>query len=393
MKNEESSSGLIHALSFRLKNLNRFSIVALLGSIILFFTLEWILRSIEITKEAYPPKIVVTATFNEDDAFTVYYMPNSESQYSDEQSVSHYIRSKKKEQSFVFNLPDSRLIKKIRFDLGRNEMQKEIEIKQVYLSYDNRDLILFDAKTGVNLFHVDHGVTLHKKGRFVLDPPNNSYYDPYLYTDDISAQYSSMLGRKVGLPFHTLVSFICTLSLLLYVLLFQQRLRLRTIFYSFASCFFVAILLFPFIIEFFNLSSGENLEKRALAEKPVLNKNNLVAYPKLYENYYNDNFGFRNELVKLGAKIKYNIFGSSSIPSKASIGKDGWIFLSGSFYHVTEDLQRSNLFTKHTLDSTLNNWIQKKSELEKDSIQFYKAVWPDKHYIYPEFMPRIMTIL
>ena len=195
------------------------------------------------------------------------------------------------------------------------------------------------------------------------------------------------------MPF--LISFIVIAfcSSLFISLFYVQYTKPINLFYTFASFFFIFALLLPFLDETFNLFKSNNQEKRVLAKKLALQSDNILDYPKEFEKYYNDNFGFRTLLVNLGGEIKYQIFKTSSVPSKAAVGKDGWIFLDGTVYGITQDLTKQNLYTPELLKQTVVEWERRINHLKKDGIAFYYASWPDKQYIYPEFMPFAMKII
>jgi hypothetical protein len=166
-----------------------------------------------------------------------------------------------------------------------------------------------------------------------------------------------------------------------------MKLSFNNIFYPFASCFFILALLLPLTDEIWHyMPKVVNNEQRVLAEMPKLNRDSITLFSKKFENFYQDNFGFRQTLITLASKIKYTIFQSSPIPDKVSIGKDNWLFLSGRFYGITQELTRENLYDSMSLKEQVKTWEERKQELNNKNIKYYKAFWPDKYYIYPEFM-------
>lgn len=166
------------------------------------------------------------------------------------------------------------------------------------------------------------------------------------------------------------------------------------LFYPFASCLFVLLLLLPFAEEQFHFLPEEiNNEQRELAKLPSFMRDSLSLMPKKFDNYYSDNFGFRQSLVAAGATIKCNIFNSSPKSDRINIGRDRWLYLAGTYYKVTQDLTRENSYTRDELVKTVDFWESKRKELEAKGIKYYKAFWPDKHYIYPENMSLAMQYL
>jgi hypothetical protein len=168
----------------------------------------------------------------------------------------------------------------------------------------------------------------------------------------------------------------------------------RSIFFKITPVVFIGILLLPLIFNFFDnyIDFEKGNEKRKMEELPKFDIDSLNILPKKFDAYYNDNFGLRITLVNMGIKIKYFLFNSSPKPEKVLIGKDGWLFLTGRFYEITQDLNRENLYSQANLKKAVEEWEARKMELEKHNIKYYKAFWPDKYYIYDEYMPSGMKI-
>ena len=153
------------------------------------------------------------------------------------------------------------------------------------------------------------------------------------------------------------------------------------------------MLLLPISIQYINRNSNQELdEQRKLAEFPPLEIDSIPSLPKKIEDYFNDHFGLRSTLFNWGVKIKYQIFNSSPKSEKVVIGKDGWLFLTGRFYEVTQDINRENLFSNDSLVRSVKIWEGRKKELFDLGINYYKSFWPDKYYIYPEMMPNAMQM-
>lgn len=166
-----------------------------------------------------------------------------------------------------------------------------------------------------------------------------------------------------------------------------MKLSFRTLFYPLASCAFLLLLLLPLGDNLLRLTPPvEDYEMRTLAKKPEWRADSASRFPKAFDAYYGDHFGFRWSLIRLGSRIKYFLFHSSPTPDKVSLGKDDWLFLTGRFYRITQDLSRENRYAPDSLAIAVAGWEQRRQELAQRHIGYYKAVWPDKHYIYPEFL-------
>ncbi|MCK5716556.1 MAG: hypothetical protein KAH77_03635, partial [Thiomargarita sp.] len=132
--------------------------------------------------------------------------------------------------------------------------------------------------------------------------------------------------------------------------------------------------------------NNDNIEKRQMATLPVFNwkLQTWLSYPKSFEEYYNDNFGFRRTLVSWYQYFKVSIFGNS--PSKRIIiGKQGWLFFTDE--NVIEDYRNMRLFSKADLEQWRTSLESKWEWLKKQDIHYIFVIAPNKHTIYPEFLP------
>lgn len=132
---------------------------------------------------------------------------------------------------------------------------------------------------------------------------------------------------------------------------------------------------------------SENYENRSKAEMPMLDINNLQQYPVEFENYFNDNLPFRNQLITLNSKINYYIFHKSSNES-VILGKDGWLF-----YNDVEDgdpmadYLGENLFTEKQLQQIAENMVAAEEYLADKGCEFVLFIAPNKSRVYSEMMP------
>lgn len=125
-------------------------------------------------------------------------------------------------------------------------------------------------------------------------------------------------------------------------------------------------------------------EKRKLAEKPVLDPSFLDPFPKDYESYYNDHFHWRNGLIRLKNYINYYTFKQSSLPDEVLIGEEDWLFKSGFQLDIyTGKFQ----FTNRDLESIAAELKRRKALVEAAGAKYYLCIPPQKHSIYPEYLP------
>ncbi len=135
------------------------------------------------------------------------------------------------------------------------------------------------------------------------------------------------------------------------------------------------------------------LEKRTLAPLPSWpgNLQTVQEFPARFADYYADHFGFRQLLVSLYKQLKYHL---GDAPSRDVIlGKDGWVFLGGISKGYTKyddpvgDARHVNRYTKAGLRqfasyfSALSYWLKSRGSA------FLFVMAPNKHSIYPEYLP------
>jgi len=129
--------------------------------------------------------------------------------------------------------------------------------------------------------------------------------------------------------------------------------------------------------------SGEN---RTLAPWPQLRWDaaSLRALPEQLTRYFEDHFAFRVRLVRWQAIVRLDALGVS--PSASVIkGRDGWLFYADD--GAMEDYAEAPPFTgaelevwRHTLQD-ISDWLR------GQGIAYLFVIAPDKHVIYPEYMP------
>ncbi len=148
--------------------------------------------------------------------------------------------------------------------------------------------------------------------------------------------------------------------------------------------FAVIILLYWADLALGILPVPELQEKRKLAEQPVLDPSFLDPFPKDYEAYYNDHFQWRNGLIRLKNYINYYTFKQSSLPNEVLVGKDDWLFKSGFQLDIyTGKFQ----FSDRALEGIAKELKRRKTLVEAAGGRYYLCIPPQKHSIYPEYLP------
>lgn len=151
--------------------------------------------------------------------------------------------------------------------------------------------------------------------------------------------------------------------------------------------FFLAVLWIPLAGMVFGLESDiEEQEKRKLAEMPEFSASSILRAPfrKDFDEFFNDNFGFRGLLVHAGSLIHVGIL-KSSPTHQVVIGKNDWFFFGGG--NVIDDFRGAIPLTDRELKGIKDNIEEQRELLARQGIDFYILVSPNKNSIYPEFLP------
>ena len=105
-----------------------------------------------------------------------------------------------------------------------------------------------------------------------------------------------------------------------------------------------------------------------MSEQPKLTVDNYGTFAEEYDNYFNDQLPFRNNLIKLNSWIDYFVFDRSA-NSKVIIGKDNWLF-----YDNKDDgdpigcYQGNNLYTEAELQEIAENCVKQRNFLAERNI-------------------------
>ena len=146
---------------------------------------------------------------------------------------------------------------------------------------------------------------------------------------------------------------------------------------------FLSIISIPAIQLFTNvIDIDSNMEKRTKASRPSIGDfENLGEYFSSYETYFNDNFGFRSDLIKLNSKIDVNLFKQSS-NDQVIIGTNDYLY----FKDEMPDYHKTNLLTDDEINIIANKVAKFQKDLAKKGVYFLISLAPNKSTIYPEFV-------
>ncbi|MEJ5365514.1 MAG: hypothetical protein WHS86_10455 [Desulfosoma sp.] len=118
----------------------------------------------------------------------------------------------------------------------------------------------------------------------------------------------------------------------------------------------------------------------------------LVAFPKAFEKWFDDHFGLRHRLVQAYHLMTLAV-GSSGSP-RVLVGKDGWLYYTDpKDGNSLEDYRRTDPLTPEELDRWRVALEAKYFWLKEKGIPYLFIIAPDKHTVYPEYYPSRVRVL
>lgn len=154
---------------------------------------------------------------------------------------------------------------------------------------------------------------------------------------------------------------------------------------------FLALIWLPTLDSFFGLDKAPTPnEKRAPAKFPEFNASveGIRQFLAGLEAYYSDHFGFRKRLIRWEHRWKRGLFKESTL-SDVMIGRDGWLFYAGD--NMIDHARATKSYTPDQLAAWKELLEGRRDWCAKRGIKYIFAVPPDKHSIYPEYLPEWMT--
>jgi alginate O-acetyltransferase complex protein AlgJ len=109
-----------------------------------------------------------------------------------------------------------------------------------------------------------------------------------------------------------------------------------------------------------------------------------------FERFLCDRLPFREDLLKLRAKINLR-FGKLLNSEVVVLGKDGWLFFGNAVGRGIDQYRGLVPMDSTQLDDFQKYFGDIHRQLEKAGIPFFVVIAPDKHTIYPEFLPNHLS--
>ncbi len=127
-------------------------------------------------------------------------------------------------------------------------------------------------------------------------------------------------------------------------------------------------------------------EKRKLALIPEVPKqlDDWKAWPGDMEKWWSDAGYRRQDMVRIYNRLRETL--GISPQSDVLIGKEGWLFFTGG--DVLDDYRNSRLYSKEELDRWEAYLLHRHHSAKQHGAMYYLVIPPNKHNVYPEYLPR-----
>ncbi|KUG28947.1 hypothetical protein ASZ90_001172 [hydrocarbon metagenome] len=151
---------------------------------------------------------------------------------------------------------------------------------------------------------------------------------------------------------------------------------------------FLAVLAGPLAVAGLGLdpAGGAAHENRTLAAVPgtSLLFSDPAAYARGLRAAFAERFPLRETLIRAGNRLRLAVFGESPVPG-VLVGRDGWLFYS--LENALDDhINVMDMSEAFQADMT-RILVARRDRLAARGIAFYVVVCPDKHTVYPEYLP------
>ena len=153
---------------------------------------------------------------------------------------------------------------------------------------------------------------------------------------------------------------------------------------AFVFMFYVPQLIYLLAGDKLASDSKDNREK---LQKPEFAFENIESFPSLYEDYYNDNLPFRDELVKLNNNLEYWLLNDSA-SDRVLLGKNNFMFYKDNNDENPVAISTGSwLFTEEELAVIADDLKNTESVLKMQGVEFVLYIAPNKETVYIDYFP------
>lgn len=326
-------------------------------------------------------RINITAKILIDDWPRIFYKATGE-KYNETKCQSVHIKGSPEIQEFNLIIPYDKNLEEIRLDISGNKDQEPITLKSLTISTGNRELNVSIPESLICNEYIQY-----QNGKYHTKISHTAryLYDPYLIFDSSIVKFIKKKDYFINFS-KWINTFLIALifGATLFVYTYSKSLSFKDIISHLYIFIFIVILLTPSIVKILSLEpKNKNTENRKLAPKPKLRFD--ATYPSEFEAYYNDNFGLRNSIINYTSILKVKYLKVSTNSKTVQIGDDGYLF-----YNAFNTNTTAYNISQPILDSILNKQIELKNNYQNNGIKYIAGYWPNKHTVYPEYLPSLM---
>ncbi len=287
-----------------------------------------------------------------------------------------------KEYHLEVEIPKSDMPGRMRIDPGFTS--GEWKFRQITLKGFNRNIV-FNAASIFQKFKPANDIKtfrLDNDGIYVI----SNGQDPYFISTFSLQKYLKILNEKPFIYPFPFTLCLCVAFFVFYLVRKKLILQIDTVITSNHFILFSFLLLLALPIIWMTLFPKPPIgENRKLKEKPVFNFSTILDYPKQFNKYFEDNFGFKKPLATFNSYYKLKLFHTSSKPDLVAVGKNSWLFSTDET--TVGDYQNSILFTEVELKTIKYNLEEAYNWYDAKDIHFFVMLFPLKSNIYPENLP------
>ncbi|MBF0319826.1 MAG: hypothetical protein HQL01_08500 [Nitrospirae bacterium] len=212
---------------------------------------------------------------------------------------------------------------------------------------------------------------------------------PFISNWTIAGKYNTLV-RSIDKHYLSYV-IAAAAALLVFCILWRKRFppidpRGKPVFNISTVSVFAIFISLPFMSTLFLITYKVKItEQRTLATKPRLNFETLPTFPEEYTKYYDDNFGFRDMLIRWNHKFKVKYLNTSPMQDQVVFGPGGWLYLCAQ--KVLDDYRGIKPFTGIELANIRHTLRERQRWLAERGMKYYVVIAPNKETIYPEHLP------
>jgi len=132
------------------------------------------------------------------------------------------------------------------------------------------------------------------------------------------------------------------------------------------------------------LTQVQGFENKAKQAAPELRLDYLDPFPKDAEAAFNDHFPWRGLFQRFNGQLRAITNRRSPLPDLVVLGEDDWLYKGGLQLDIYRGKRR---FSPDELRKVTAELLARKDSIEASGGQYYLAIAPLKHHVYPQHLP------